>query len=109
MLRRGKMRPEHNLHHSLIDFISVQPTDAVELRMYTEVRRLEEPYHLSVGTEDFFKSLNFCRIFTEFAEALLTKMLSRSTPQQPHFALPIFELVLVCCGHPGKTATSLFM
>ena len=87
------------IHVSFLSFL--QPNEALELRMFTEVRNLEEAYHMSVASEDYFKSLNFCRIYTEFAEALLTKMLDASTPQQPHYALQVFELVLACCGHPG--------
>ncbi len=41
-----------------------------------------------------------CRVFTEFAESLLLKMTSHPVAQQPHFALPSLDLVLLCCGHP---------
>ncbi len=72
---------------------------SLELALFTAVRQLEESYHMAVATEDIFKAVNFCRVFTEFAESLLIKMTSQP-PTQPHFAIAIFDSVLLCCGHP---------
>jgi len=63
------------------------------------VKRLEEPYHIAVADEDMDKCLNYCRVFTELAETFLIKIVSQSGPR-PHFALPILDTVLICCGHP---------
>lgn len=70
-----------------------------ELTFFTLIRRLEPAYHLSVAHEDMSKSTNFCRIFTEFAESSIHRIMS-SPPQQPHFSMAILDSVLVCCGHP---------
>lgn len=43
--------------------------------------------------------LNYCRVFTELAESFLEKIVSGSTPENPHFAIKIFDLVLTCVGH----------
>ena len=72
---------------------------ALELNVFTTVRRLEEPYHLAVAHEDLDKALNLCRVFTELAETFLTKMVNFD-PRTPHFAITILDNILICCGHP---------
>ncbi len=71
----------------------------MELYLYTLVRKLEPAYSMSVAIEDIFRSVNFCRIFTELAESLLIKIVSQP-PHNPHFALGILDSVLLCCGNP---------
>lgn len=46
-----------------------------------------------------FRSVNYCRIFTELAESFLEKIVSGSTDSKPHYALKILDLVLTCVGH----------
>ena len=55
------------------------------------------------------KCLNLCRVFTELGETMLNKIVShppRISPQTGggqttgHFAVAIFDCVLICCGHP---------
>ncbi len=91
---------------ALLERLEELPSDegsgALELSLFTAVRRLEDSYHMAVATEDISKAVNFCRIFTEFAESLLLKITAHSAQQQqqPHFAVGIFDSVLLCCGHP---------
>ena len=71
--------------------------------VFTAVRSLEEAYHLSVANEDMEKCLNLCRVFTELGETMLNKIVNHpptSTAQTGHFAVAIFDCVLICCGHP---------
>ena len=70
----------------------------LELSIFTLVRKLEEPYHLAVASEDIEKALNLCRVFTELGETFLSKMMLYT--QGPHFAVSILDNVLICCGHP---------
>ncbi len=72
----------------------------LELALFTAVRKLEEPYHMAVATEDIFKAVNLCRVFTEFAEGILLRVTSHPPAPHPHFAVAIFDSVLLCCGHP---------
>ena len=53
------------------------------------------------------KCLNLCRVFTELGETMLNKIVSHppTTNTQTgqttgHFAVAIFDCVLICCGHP---------
>uniref|UniRef100_A0A1B6FRA0 Transportin-3 n=1 Tax=Cuerna arida TaxID=1464854 RepID=A0A1B6FRA0_9HEMI len=71
----------------------------LELQLFTGVMALEEGFHLSVAHEDQEKSVNYCRIFTELAEAFLEKIVNGSTDTKPHYALKILDLVLTCVGH----------
>ena len=75
--------------------------------IFTSVRNLEEAYHLSVAHEDMEKCLNLCRVFTELGETMLNKIVShppianaQSGQINGHFAVAIFDCVLICCGHP---------
>ncbi len=70
----------------------------LELSVFTLVRKLEEPYHLCVASEDLEKALNLCRVFVELGETFLSKMMLYT--QGPHFAVSILDNVLICCGHP---------
>ena len=72
---------------------------ALELNIFTAVRKLEQPYHLCVAHEDLDKASNLCRVFTELAETFLVKMVTLD-PRTPHFAISILECLLICCGHP---------
>ena len=46
-----------------------------------------------------FQTQFSCRVFTELGESFLIKIVS-SPPSQPHFSLPILDIVLQCCAHP---------
>ena len=72
---------------------------ALELSVFTTVRRLHEPYELCVAHEDLDKASNLCRVFTELAETFLVKMVNLD-PRTPHFAITILDNLLTCCGHP---------
>ena len=65
---------------------------------------LRDAYQVSVSNEDNDKCLNYCRVFTELAETMLTKIVDHtattSTGDTPHFAMPIFDAVLMSCSHP---------
>lgn len=71
----------------------------LEIQLFTAVMTLEESFHLSVAHEDQEKSMNYCRIFTELAESFLEKILNGSSTNEPHFALKILNMVLICVGH----------
>jgi len=95
-----------NLHESAADCIislitrleqEVDPE--LERNIFDTVVRFEEPYQLAVSEEDIEKCLNYCRVFTEFGESFLFRMMT-SHPDQPHFSLPILDTVLLCCSHP---------
>ena len=57
-------------------------------------------YQAAVAEEDLEKRLNLCRVFTELGETFLMKIVS-SPLHAPHFSLPILDMVLMCCQHPG--------
>lgn len=71
----------------------------IEMRLLNGVLSLEQPFHLAVAHEDHENCINYCRVFTELAESFLEKIVSGSTPENPHFAIKIFDLVLTCVGH----------
>jgi len=74
----------------------------LEINVYNAVFGLRSAYEASVAAEDNDKSLNYARVFVELGETMLTKIVNQPPqPQgQPHFAMPIFDCVLVCCNHP---------
>lgn len=43
------------------------------------------------------RTLNYCRIFTEYAESMVPYML-RSW-RDPHYSIRVIDLVLLCAGH----------
>lgn len=71
----------------------------LENYLFNNIINLEVPYHLSVANEDQGKSMDYCRLFTELAEAFLEKIISNSTAKQMHYAIKILDLVLMCVGH----------
>lgn len=71
----------------------------IETYLFNSVLSFEVSYHLSVANEDQEKSMNYCRIFTELGEAFLEKIVNSSTESNHHFAMKVFDLVLVCVGH----------
>ncbi|KAF5284574.1 hypothetical protein FQR65_LT02400 [Abscondita terminalis] len=71
----------------------------LEMYLFNKILMLEVPYHLSVANEDQEKSLNYCRIFTELAETFLSKIILHEDDKNPHFALKVLDLVLMCVGH----------
>eukprot|EP00096_Caligus_rogercresseyi_P004041 TRINITY_DN18170_c0_g1_i1.p1 TRINITY_DN18170_c0_g1~~TRINITY_DN18170_c0_g1_i1.p1 ORF type:complete len:931 (-),score=288.65 TRINITY_DN18170_c0_g1_i1:197-2989(-) len=72
----------------------------LELNLVSAIRTLEEPYHMAVANEDAEKANNYCRIFTECGETMLEKVFEVPLEKQPHYALPILDSILLCCGHP---------
>ena len=97
----------HDNSHTMIPNIHSSMTSAsiqrLEESIFTAVRGLEEAYHLSVANEDMEKCLNLCRVFTELGETMLNKIVNHhptTTTQTGHFAVAIFDCVLICCGHP---------
>lgn len=72
---------------------------SLETYLFNSILSFEVAYHLSVANEDQEKSMNYCRIFTELGEAFLEKIVNSSTDKSHHFAMKVFDLVLVCVGH----------
>eukprot|EP00095_Tigriopus_kingsejongensis_P001756 maker-scaffold183_size276960-snap-gene-1.22 protein:Tk01756 transcript:maker-scaffold183_size276960-snap-gene-1.22-mRNA-1 annotation:"Transportin-3" len=75
------------------------PAVQFELTIFTLIRRLEPAYHAAVTAEDMNRALNLCRVFTEFGESSLLRILMYP-PQSPHFAIGVFDSVLAACAHP---------
>ncbi|XP_071056779.1 transportin-3 isoform X2 [Onthophagus taurus] len=71
---------------------------SLEMFLFNSILNFEVPYHLSVANEDQDKSMNYCRIFTELGESFLDKIVNAPL-NQPHFAIKVFDLVLLCVGH----------
>lgn len=46
-----------------------------------------------------FRSINYCRIFTELAETFLETIVNGCVGGKQHYAIKILDLVLVCVGH----------
>lgn len=65
--------------------------------------------HIDWCCDDMFRSLNYCRIFTELAESMLEKIVSGCMSGKPHFALGILDLVLICVGHHDYEVSIIFM
>lgn len=84
---------------SLLARLEREDEPSLERSMYEALLRLEEPYQLAVNEEDMEKCLNYCRVFTELGESFLLRMVT-CPENEPHFTLPILELVLLCCSHP---------
>ncbi|XP_020287942.1 transportin-3 isoform X2 [Pseudomyrmex gracilis] len=78
--------------------LSVQ-LQQLQLCLFTSVKNLEPPYHLSVAHEDMEKSVNYCRMFTELAEAFLETMVTGCEGGKKHYSVEILDLVLTCVGH----------
>ncbi|CAG7827981.1 unnamed protein product [Allacma fusca] len=68
-----------------------------QINLYTSINSLEEAYHYSVVEEDIEKTMNYCRIFTEYAESMVPYML-RSW-RDPHYSIRVIDLVLTSAGH----------
>jgi hypothetical protein len=49
----------------------------------------------------FFRTVNYCRIFTELAESLVMTMINKSLGANglPHFSIKALELVILCANH----------
>lgn len=49
----------------------------------------------------FFRTVNYCRIFTELAESLVMTMINKTliANGQPHFSIKALELVILCANH----------
>ena len=66
--------------------------------MYNAVFGLREAYGAALSMEDTEKCINYCRVFTELGETMLVKIVNHE--EGAHFAMPIYDCVLMCCGHP---------
>ena len=94
---------------------------SLEDSLVESIRNLEPAYHAAVAEEDMDKyvdftrnfneisfmftcrALNYCRIFTEISEALLSRMLELSRNNNGAFnggnLFNLLDLVLICVGH----------
>ncbi|KAK7861760.1 hypothetical protein R5R35_010783 [Gryllus longicercus] len=84
---------------ALFPFLEENNQQTLEMQVLAGVTELEECFLFAVAHEDKEKSINYCCIFTEIAEAFLEKILNVSTVEKPHFAINVFDLVLKCIGH----------
>lgn len=53
-------------------------------------------------TYDFyFRTVNYCRIFTELAESLVMTMINKSLGANglPHFSIKALDSVILCANH----------
>ncbi|KAH0552027.1 transportin-3 [Cotesia glomerata] len=88
----------HHHHHNHRSPESAE-IQRLQLCLFTSVIALEQPYHLLVAEEETGQLMNYCRIFTEFAETFLVTIITGSTAGQQHYAIKILDLVLMCVGH----------
>ncbi|ESO89343.1 hypothetical protein LOTGIDRAFT_177445 [Lottia gigantea] len=96
--------PSH-LHEAAADCLctalysieDIQKNPSLAQALLEGVLTLTEGYHLSVADEDSDKSINYCRVFTELAEAFLNAIVS--SPNQGLGDFRILELILTCIGH----------
>lgn len=49
----------------------------------------------------FYRTTNYCRIFTELAESLIMTMINKTLVANghPHFSIKALELVILCANH----------
>lgn len=75
----------------------------LEDSLVQSIKNLEPAYHLAVAEEDTEKALNYCRVFTEIAEALLHRMLestkNNNGTMNTSNLFGLLDLVLTCVGH----------
>ncbi|XP_050391682.1 transportin-3 [Patella vulgata] len=101
---RHRETPSH-LHEAAADCLctalysmeDIQKHPTLAQALFEGVLTLTEGYHLSVADEDSDKSINYCRVFTEIAEAFLNVIVT--TPNQGLGDFRILELLLTCVGH----------
>ena len=84
---------------ALLARLEREDNEKLEASTVQTVQALGACYQAAVAEEDLEKSLNLCRVFTELGETFLMKIVS-SPPHQPHFSVPILDMVLMCCQHP---------
>ncbi|XP_008555701.1 transportin-3 [Microplitis demolitor] len=89
----------HNQHHHNQHNPKSPQIQRLQLCLFTSVIALEQPYHLLVAEEETGQLMNYCRIFTEFAETFLVTIINECTSEQQHYAIKILDLVLMCVGH----------
>lgn len=89
----------HHHHHQNHQTPESAEIQRLQLCLFTSVIALEQPYHLLVAEEETGQLMNYCRIFTEFAETFLVTIITGSTSGQQHYAIKILDLVLMCVGH----------
>ncbi|XP_050524422.1 transportin-3 [Daktulosphaira vitifoliae] len=75
--------------------------DEIQAEILNSVGRLEQAYMLSVTNEDLDRTVNYCRIFTELSESLVTTMINKSLGANchPHFTIKALDLVILCANH----------
>jgi len=83
---------------ALIARLEREDCQELEISVVNSVQQLASCYQTAVAEEDMEKCLNLCRVFTELGESFLMKIV-RAPPSQPHFSLPILDMVLMCCQH----------
>ena len=84
---------------ALLARLEREDSPQLEQSTVTTVQQLAPSYQTAVAEEDLEKCLNLCRVFTELGETFLMKIVS-APPQQPHFSVPVLDMVLLCCQHP---------
>jgi len=90
---------KQELANSLLQLLLVTAEEKHDLAnsLLQGVLMLPEAYHISVAMEDTDKSINYCRIFTELAEAFLDMIVV--SPNQGFGDFRQLELLLTCAGH----------
>eukprot|EP00057_Strongylocentrotus_purpuratus_P006191 XP_011660665.1 PREDICTED: transportin-3 [Strongylocentrotus purpuratus] len=73
--------------------------------LYQGINLLPEAYTMAVAEEDVDKCINYCRIFTELAEAFMEMMVE--TPNQAFGDLRTLDAVLTCVGHPQSEVAEI--
>jgi len=54
-----------------------------------------------MSCEFVYRTVNYCRIFTELAESLVMTMINKSLGSNglPHFSIKALDLVILCANH----------
>ncbi|XP_071476765.1 LOW QUALITY PROTEIN: transportin-3-like [Diadema antillarum] len=73
--------------------------------LYQGIILLPEAYAMAVAEEDVDKCINYCRVFTELAEAFMEMMVE--TPNQGFGDLRTLDAVLTCVGHPQSEVAEI--
>nr|XP_054774604.1 transportin-3-like [Lytechinus pictus] len=73
--------------------------------LYQGINLLPEAYTMAVAEDDVDKCINYCRIFTELAEAFMEMMVE--SPNQGFGDLRTLDAVLTCVGHPQSEVAEI--
>lgn len=71
----------------------------LDRNLFNEIAAFEKAYHISVAKECTEKSMNYCRIFCELADAFIPVMTEETKQGNPHFSIKTLDLILICVGH----------